>query len=200
MRDFNELVTRFRGNEYNNLGVNELAELYQQTNDELYLGSLIYNLAGLIYKMAKRYPTLDGSDVTSTVHECILRSVQRWVPGKGQFTTFFGTNFSGDLVCMLEAQMRKKNVFNREAYSLEKMEEDVNFLPSYHQDVFSVAMFSEQCNLDEIEKAIVKLIDEGYKPKEMVEKLHRSEKEIKELISCIRIKIRENYLTEGFTL
>ena len=182
---------------FNNL--EELAELYNTTKNELYFNQLWYNVKAFSVSIGSKYVTIPYEDKISIAMEVLFRCLPKLNSGKGKVLTYYGNALRCEYISYIEKQKTKKYEFNDSAYSLDQLKEEINYEPSRELEYFSVDDFISENDLDRLESAVVKLINAGYKSNEISKSLKLTLQEYKQLLTNVQRKISMNY-TEGFTL
>lgn len=177
----------------------ELAELYNSTKNELYFNQLWYNVKAFSVSIGSKYVTIPYEDKMSIAMEVLFRCLPKLNSGKGKVLTYYGNALRCEYISYIEKQKTKKYEFNDSAYSLDQLKEEINYEPSKELEYFSVDDFISENDLDRLESAVVKLINAGYKSNEISKSLKLTLQEYKQLLSNVQRKISMNY-TEGFTL
>ena len=177
----------------------ELAQLYNTTQDELYFNQLWYGVKAFSISISKKYVTIPYEDKISIAMEVLFRCLPKLNSGKGKVLTYYGNALRCEYVSYIEKQKTKKAELNDSAYSLEQLKEDVNYEPSKEIDFFSVDDFISEHDLDILESAVVRLLNDGYKTMEISKSLKLSLQDYKQLLMNIQNKIL-NKRSEGLTL
>ena len=177
----------------------ELAELYNATQDELYFNQLWYGVKAFSISLSKKYVTIPYEDKISIAMEVLFRCLPKLNSGKGKVLTYYGNALRCEYVSYIEKQKTKKAELNDSAYSLEQLKEDINYEPSKEIDFFSVDDFISEHDLDILESAVVRLLNDGYKTMEISKSLKLSLQDYKQLLTNIQNKIL-NKRSEGLTL
>lgn len=177
----------------------ELAQLYNTTQDELYFNQLWYGVKAFSISISKKYVTIPYEDKISIAMEVLFRCLPKLNNGKGKVLTYYGNALRCEYVSYIEKQKTKKAELNDSAYSLEQLKEDVNYEPSKEVDFFSVDDFISEHDLDILESAVVRLLNDGYKTMEISKSLKLSLQDYKQLLTNIQNKIL-NKRSEGLTL
>lgn len=177
----------------------ELAELYNTTKNELYFNQLWYNVKAFSVSIGSKYVTIPYEDKMSIAMEVLFRCLPKLNSGKGKVLTYYGNALRCEYISYIEKQKTKKYEFNDSAYSLDQLKEEINYEPSKELEYFSVDDFISENDLDRLESAVVKLINAGYKSNEISKSLKLTLQEYKQLLTNVQRKISMNY-TEGFTL
>lgn len=177
----------------------ELAQLYNTTQDELYFNQLWYGVKAFSISISKKYVTIPYEDKISIAMEVLFRCLPKLNSGKGKVLTYYGNALRCEYISYIEKQKTKKAELNDSAYSLEQLKEDVNYEPSKEIDFFSVDDFISEHDLDILESAVVRLLNDGYKTMEISKSLKLSLQDYKQLLTNIQNKIL-NKRSEGLTL
>ena len=177
----------------------ELAQLYNATRDELYFNQLWYGVKSFSISLSKKYVTIPYEDKITIAMEVLFRCLPKLNSGKGKVLTYYGNALRCEYVSYIEKQKTKKAELNDSAYSLEQLKEDVNYEPSKEIDFFSVDDFISEHDLDILESAVVRLLNDGYKTMEISKSLKLSLQDYKQLLTNIQNKIL-NKRSEGLTL
>lgn len=177
----------------------ELAQLYNLTKNELYFNQLWYGVKAFSVGIGSKYVTISYEDKISIAMEVLFRCLPKLNSGKGKVLTYYGNALRCEYISYIEKQRTKKYEFNESAYSLDQLKEEINYEPSKETHYFSIDDFISENDLNALESALVKLINAGYKCKEISKYLNINLKEYKELLSNLQFKILNNY-SEGFTL
>lgn len=177
----------------------ELAQLYNTTQDELYFNQLWYGVKAFSISISKKYVTIPYEDKISIAMEVLFRCLPKLNSGKGKVLTYYGNALRCEYVSYIEKQKTKKAELNDSAYSLEQLKEDVNYEPSKEIDFFSVDDFISEHDLDILESSVVRLLNDGYKTMEISKSLKLSLQDYKQLLTNIQNKIL-NKRSEGLTL
>lgn len=177
----------------------ELARLYNTTQDELYFNQLWYGVKAFSISISKKYVTIPYEDKISIAMEVLFRCLPKLNSGKGKVLTYYGNALRCEYVSYIEKQKTKKAELNDSAYSLEQLKEDVNYEPSKEIDFFSIDDFISEHDLDILESAVVRLLNDGYKTMEISKSLKLSLQDYKQLLANIQNKIL-NKRSEGLTL
>lgn len=177
----------------------ELAQLYNATQDELYFNQLWYGVKAFSISISKKYVTIPYEDKISIAMEVLFRCLPKLNSGKGKVLTYYGNALRCEYVSYIEKQKTKKAELNDSAYSLEQLKEDINYEPSKEIDFFSVDDFISEHDLDILESAVVRLLNDGYKTMEISKSLKLSLQDYKQLLTNIQNKIL-NKRSEGLTL
>ena len=177
----------------------ELAQLYNTTQDELYFNQLWYGVKAFSISISKKYVTIPYEDKISIAMEVLFRCLPKLNSGKGKVLTYYGNALRCEYISYIEKQKTKKAELNDSAYSLEQLKEDINYEPSKEIDFFSVDDFISEHDLDILESAVVRLLNDGYKTMEISKSLKLSLQDYKQLLTNIQNKIL-NKRSEGLTL
>lgn len=177
----------------------ELAQLYNTTQDELYFNQLWYGVKAFSISISNKYVTIPYEDKISIAMEVLFRCLPKLNSGKGKVLTYYGNALRCEYISYIEKQKTKKAELNDSAYSLEQLKEDVNYEPSKEIDFFSVDDFISGHDLDILESAVVRLLNDGYKTMEISKSLKLSLQDYKQLLTNIQNKIL-NKRSEGLTL
>lgn len=177
----------------------ELAQLYNTTQDELYFNQLWYGVKAFSISLSNKYVTIPYEDKISIAMEVLFRCLPKLNSGKGKVLTYYGNALRCEYISYIEKQKTKKAELNDSAYSLEQLKEDVNYEPSKEIDFFSVDDFISEHDLDILESAVVRLLNDGYKTMEISKSLKLSLQDYKQLLTNIQNKIL-NKRSEGLTL
>lgn len=177
----------------------ELAQLYNTTQNELYFNQLWYGVKAFSISISKKYVTIPYEDKISIAMEVLFRCLPKLNSGKGKVLTYYGNALRCEYISYIEKQKTKKAELNDSAYSLEQLKEDVNYEPSKEVDFFSVDDFISEHDLDILESAVVRLLNDGYKTMEISKSLKLSFQDYKQLLTNIQNKIL-NKRSEGLTL
>ena len=177
----------------------ELAQLYNTTQDELYFNQLWYGVKAFSISISKKYVTIPYEDKISIAMEVLFRCLPKLNSGKGKVLTYYGNALRCEYISYIEKQKTKKAELNDSAYSLEQLKEDINYEPSKEVDFFSVDDFISEHDLDILESAVVRLLNDGYKTMEISKSLKLSLQDYKQLLTNIQNKIL-NKRSEGLTL
>lgn len=177
----------------------ELAELYNSTKNELYFNQLWYGVKAFSVSIGNKYVTIPYEDKMSIAMEVLFRCLPKLNSGKGKVLTYYGNALRCEYISYIEKQKTKKYEFNESAYSLDQLKEEINYEPSREIDYFTVDDFISENDLNRLESALVKLIDAGYKSNEISKYLNITLKQYKELLTNLQFKLSNNY-SEGFTL
>lgn len=177
----------------------ELAQLYNTTQDELYFNQLWYGVKAFSISISKKYVTIPYEDKISIAMEVLFRCLPKLNSGKGKVLTYYGNALRCEYVSYIEKQKTKKAELNDSAYSLEQLKEDINYEPSKEIDFFSVDDFISEHDLDILESSVVRLLNDGYKTMEISKSLKLSLQDYKQLLTNIQNKIL-NKRSEGLTL
>jgi len=186
------------GNGFKGISLEELTEEFLKTGDEEYFNILWERVKPFSIRIGNKFMTIPYEDKESIAMEVLFRCIPKLQKGKGKLLTYYGFALTGEYICCLEKGNTYKQKINSEAYSLEKMEEDVGYIPSATQDDFNINLFLEDCNLLGIEIKMVLLIDEGYKKKEIMKMLKLKNEDYNNIHNTIKEKIKNNYLEESF--
>lgn len=177
----------------------ELAQLYNTTQDELYFNQLWYGVKAFSISISNKYVTIPYEDKISIAMEVLFRCLPKLNSGKGKVLTYYGNALRCEYISYIEKQKTKKAELNDSAYSLEQLKEDVNYEPSKEIDFFLVDDFISEHDLDILESAVVRLLNDGYKTMEISKSLKLSLQDYKQLLTNIQNKIL-NKRSEGLTL
>lgn len=177
----------------------ELADLYNTTKDELYFNQLWYGVKAFSVSIGSKYVTIPYEDKMSIAMEVLFRCLPKLNSGKGKVLTYYGNALRCEYITYIEKQKTKKYEFNESAYSLDQLKEEINYEPTREIDFFSVDDFISENDLDKMQSALVKLINVGYKSNEISKSLKLTLAEYKQLLKSVQEKISMNYI-EGFTL
>lgn len=177
----------------------ELAQLYNTTQDELYFNQLWYGVKAFSISLSNKYVTIPYEDKISIAMEVLFRCLPKLNSGKGKVLTYYGNALRCEYVSYIEKQKTKKAELNDSAYSLEQLKEDINYEPSKEIDFFSVDDFISENDLDILESAVVRLLNDGYKTMEISKSLKLSLQDYKQLLTNIQNKILNKH-SEGLTL
>lgn len=177
----------------------ELAQLYNTTQDELYFNQLWYGVKAFSISLSKKYVTIPYEDKISIAMEVLFRCLPKLNSGKGKVLTYYGNALRCEYISYIEKQKTKKAELNDSAYSLEQLKEDINYEPSKEVDFFSVDDFISEHDLDILESAVVRLLNDGYKTMEISKSLKLSLQDYKQLLTNIQNKILNKH-SEGLTL
>lgn len=177
----------------------ELAQLYNTTQDELYFNQLWYGVKAFSISLSNKYVTIPYEDKISIAMEVLFRCLPKLNSGKGKVLTYYGNALRCEYISYIEKQKTKKAELNDSAYSLEQLKEDVNYEPSKEIDFFSIDDFISEHDLDILESAVVRLLNDGYKTMEISKSLKLSLQDYKQLLTNIQNKIL-NKRSEGLTL
>lgn len=177
----------------------ELAQLYNTTQDELYFNQLWYGVKAFSISISNKYVTIPYEDKISIAMEVLFRCLPKLNSGKGKVLTYYGNALRCEYISYIEKQKTKKAELNDSAYSLEQLKEDINYEPSKEIDFFSVDDFISEHDLDILESAVVRLLNDGYKTMEISKSLKLSLQDYKQLLTNIQNKILNKH-SEGLTL
>ena len=177
----------------------ELAQLYNTTQDELYFNQLWYGVKAFSISISKKYVTIPYEDKISIAMEVLFRCLPKLNSGKGKVLTYYGNALRCEYISYIEKQKTKKAELNDSAYSLEQLKEDINYEPSKEIDFFSVDDFISEHDLDILESSVVRLLNDGYKTMEISKSLKLSLQDYKQLLTNIQNKILNKH-SEGLTL
>lgn len=172
----------------------ELAYMYKQTKEDIYFEGLWSQVKPFAIKISKKYPSIAKEDRNSISMECLMDCCNNLKEGQNVLT-LYGRILGNRLYDLWGKKMQSgKYKINSEAYSLEKLNEDVNYQPVYREDDFSIEMFNKECRLVKMEANLVNLIYQGYNRNEIRKKLELTLEEYNNLLETVKNKITNNYL------
>lgn len=180
------------------LKLQNLVIAYQRTNDDYYLTELWNEVKPFSIKITNKYYNASKDDKESLSLECLWK-VCKTIKPNTNFLTYYGTVLNNRCYdCFVkQANTNNRKVLN-EAYSLDKLKEDLNFDPGYDQENFNLNFFFEQCKLTEQESTLCALFYMGYKRVDIVNRLKLIKKnEYIGILASLRDKIAIYYLDEG---
>lgn len=192
-------------NNETNQGVNQkdsvltiLVEKYNSTKNEIYFIELWEQVKAFAFMQAKKYHEIKIDEKISIAQECLWKCCSCLKPGTNLLTlygTVLNNKFYDEWVKKMQTESYK---INKNATSLEFMYEDIKYEPIAPVDFFNIDLFIIECKLSELEKELCKLMYQGYKRYEILEKLKiKSNIKYNNLLNRLRDKIRQNYLIEG---
>lgn len=195
-------MVNYEGERMGIMGLESLAEEFIKTGDETYFNLLWEGVKPFSIKMGKKFMTIPYEDKESIAMEVLFRCVSKLQNNtgfdfkKGKLLTYYGRALYGEFICWLEKCNTYKQKVNTEAYSLEKMEEDIGYIPATAKDNFNMNIFLSDCQLLDIEAKFILLLDEGYNKREIMARMKLKKDDYNSLLDTVREKIRNNYLIE----
>lgn len=171
----------------------KLVMVYQQTRNEELFKRIWQLVKPFSIKISNKYPSISYEDRESISMQTLWESCLNLKEGK-KLLTMYGTVLKNRLFDLYAKHMQRgKYKINSEAYSLEKMAEDINYQPSVKMDVFIEEDFYRTCELRNIEIALVQLLNQGYKRREIARELNIKINEYDTMLRIIQNKVENNW-------
>lgn len=178
------------------LRLEDMAYLYATTKEDTYFNQLWYSVKLFAIKITNKYPSIEMEDKLSIAMECLMNACNGLKPGQN-LLTLYGTILNNRFCDLWGKKMQTgRYKLNADAYSLDKLQEDINFQPSYEDNLFNLDLFNIECKLVGIELKMVGLIYEGYTRTEIRKQLKLTIENYNNILQGIKDKICNNYLDE----
>ena len=181
------------------LGLYKLVLDYKNTKEDKYFEELWSKVKPFAFKMGEKYINKIGAEDMEEIAMVCLFDCCRYIKPNTNVLTYYGKILINRYYDSYHQNEKRANdKLNNEALSLDASRDTDNgayriFNPSTEDDIFFEEDFYKECKLSEREITVVRLLNMGYKHKEIREKIKTSQCYFHHILTNIKKKIKENY-------